>query len=187
MPSTTKTSAKAKASKASKPYDRPAKGKGKGEEKAATKLEDIGAPAQLSQTSRKGKKAWRKNVDIRPVEQALEAQRAEERLTGGSYSKKTDGDLFTIDTTGDVEGKLYTLAGRANLSAPKTAREEAVALPRGSEREVGDAVSDVSRRRAAEEARRDCEGEGEDSQDRPPDRGRQDERGRAEDRSVKAP
>lgn len=105
MPSTSKTAAsKAKASaKAAKPYDRPAKGKGKGK---ASKLEDIGAPAQLSQTSRKGKKAWRKNVDIRPVEQALEAQRAEERLTGGSYSKKTDGDLFTIDTTGDVEGKL---------------------------------------------------------------------------------
>lgn len=104
MPSTSKTAAKSKAGKTAKPYDRPAKGKGK--EKAAPKLEDIGAPAQLSQTSRKGKKAWRKNVDIRPVEQALEAQRAEERLTGGSYSKKTDGDLFTIDTTGDVEGKL---------------------------------------------------------------------------------
>lgn len=105
MPSTSKTAAsKAKTSaKAAKPYDRPAKGKGKAK---ASKLEDIGAPAQLSQTSRKGKKAWRKNVDVRAEEQALEVQRAEERLTGGQYSKKTDGALFTIDTTGDVEGKL---------------------------------------------------------------------------------
>lgn len=101
MPSTsTKSAVKAK------PYDRPAKAaKGKGKAKAGSKLEDIGAPAQLSQTSRKGKKAWRKNVDIRAEEKALEAQREEERLTGGQYSKKTDGDLFTIDKTGDVEGE----------------------------------------------------------------------------------
>ncbi|CDO68606.1 hypothetical protein BN946_scf184996.g37 [Trametes cinnabarina] len=39
----------------------------------------VGAPAQRTQSSRKGKRAWRKNVDIEPVEEALEGLRAEER------------------------------------------------------------------------------------------------------------
>lgn len=40
------------------------------------------APAQYSQPSRKGKKAWRKNVDIVDVEDGLEQLRDEERVTG---------------------------------------------------------------------------------------------------------
>jgi nucleolar protein 53 len=39
-------------------------------------------PAQRSQPSRKGKKAWRKHVDIGGVEEGLEEMRAEERVTG---------------------------------------------------------------------------------------------------------
>ena len=42
----------------------------------------LGAPSQLSQSSRKGKRAWRKNIDIQPVEQGLESLRAEERVVG---------------------------------------------------------------------------------------------------------
>lgn len=42
----------------------------------------IGAPAQHNQSSRKGKKAWRKNVDLEEVEGGLEGLRAEERVTG---------------------------------------------------------------------------------------------------------
>ena len=42
----------------------------------------IGAPAQRTQSSRKGKRAWRKNVDLEEVEEGLEELRAEERLTG---------------------------------------------------------------------------------------------------------
>lgn len=41
-----------------------------------------GAPSQHNQTSRKGKRAWRKNVDIEDVEEGLEGMRAEERVTG---------------------------------------------------------------------------------------------------------
>ena len=40
------------------------------------------APGQHAQPSRKGKKAWRKNVDIAPVEQRLEEMREEERVIG---------------------------------------------------------------------------------------------------------
>ncbi len=47
-----------------------------------TSSSSIGAPAQRTQSSRKGKRAWRKNVDLQEVEEGQEALRAEERLTG---------------------------------------------------------------------------------------------------------
>ena len=42
----------------------------------------VGAPAQRTQGSRKGKRAWRKNVDLDEVEQGLEEVREEERQFG---------------------------------------------------------------------------------------------------------
>ena len=45
----------------------------------------IGAPSQQSQPSRKGKRAWRKNVDIGEVEEKLEGLREEERILGCGY------------------------------------------------------------------------------------------------------
>ena len=45
----------------------------------------IGAPSQQSQPSRKGKRAWRKNVDIDEVEERLEGLREEERILGCDY------------------------------------------------------------------------------------------------------
>ena len=42
----------------------------------------VGAPAQHNQSSRKGKRAWRKHVDIEDVEEGLESIRAEEIVTG---------------------------------------------------------------------------------------------------------
>lgn len=46
----------------------------------------VGAPSQLNQSSRKGKRAWRKNVDIGEVEEGLEEMRAEERVIGYVFS-----------------------------------------------------------------------------------------------------
>ncbi|TYJ57429.1 hypothetical protein B9479_001745 [Cryptococcus floricola] len=93
MAPTTSKSAKAK------PYDRPeASKKSKGKGKAP---QDLGAPATHSQSSRKGKKAWRKNIDIRQEEEALEQAREDERITGGPAAAKTSGNLFTVDTVGD--------------------------------------------------------------------------------------
>ena len=42
----------------------------------------VGAPSQRTQSSRKGKRAWRKNVDLDEVEEGLEEIRAEERVSG---------------------------------------------------------------------------------------------------------
>ncbi|KAI8090893.1 ribosome biogenesis protein Nop53/GLTSCR2 [Gilbertella persicaria] len=53
-----------------------------------------------TQPSRKGKKAWRKNVDITDVEEAQEELRAIERVVGHNEQLK-DEELFTIDVAGD--------------------------------------------------------------------------------------
>ncbi|KAI0827318.1 P60-like protein [Trametes gibbosa] len=60
-----------------------------------------GAPAQRTQSSRKSKRAWRKNVDIEPVEEGLEGLRVEERAIGTFFQKKKDEELFQVDTRGD--------------------------------------------------------------------------------------
>ncbi|KAG0340524.1 hypothetical protein BG004_006371 [Podila humilis] len=52
-------------------------------------------------TSRKGKKAWRKNVDITDIEQNLSELRAEEITTGGKVHQSSNDALFTLDTKGD--------------------------------------------------------------------------------------
>lgn len=88
--------------------------------KEASRHAVIGAPAQPTQSSRKGKRAWRKNVDIAAVEEGLEELREEERLIGsvhlitgflkltlvlsGPLHTKTDEQLFTVDVTGDERG-----------------------------------------------------------------------------------
>ncbi|KAJ7484552.1 hypothetical protein FB451DRAFT_87371 [Mycena latifolia] len=61
----------------------------------------LGAPSQHNQPSRKGKKAWRKNVDIQDVEAGIEELRAEERATGTFLHKQADDQLFVIDVKGD--------------------------------------------------------------------------------------
>ncbi|EZF28141.1 hypothetical protein H101_08178, partial [Trichophyton interdigitale H6] len=38
----------------------------------------VGAPQQFKQPSRKGKKAWRKNVDVTEVQEGLDQVREEE-------------------------------------------------------------------------------------------------------------
>ncbi|RMZ76527.1 hypothetical protein DV738_g4914, partial [Chaetothyriales sp. CBS 135597] len=63
----------------------------------------VTAPATLSQPSRKGKKAWRKNVDISEVTAGIEELREEIRTTGGPVAEQSDDQLFTADTAGDEE------------------------------------------------------------------------------------
>ncbi|KAH9077722.1 tumor suppressor protein Gltscr2 [Lactarius deliciosus] len=75
--------------------------------KKSTAASTVGAPAQHNQSSRKGKKAWRKNVDIEDLEETLDALRDEERtlgydlFIGSTLQKRTDSELFVVDTKGD--------------------------------------------------------------------------------------
>ncbi|KAM0716961.1 hypothetical protein Q7P37_006813 [Cladosporium fusiforme] len=58
------------------------------------------APATHKQSSRKGKKAWRKNVDVDDLQQGLENAR-EEVILGGIISERPASDLFAVDIAGD--------------------------------------------------------------------------------------
>ncbi|KAF7631953.1 hypothetical protein AFLA_012799 [Aspergillus flavus NRRL3357] len=60
------------------------------------------APKQFSQPSRKGKKAWRKNVDVTEVQEGLRLLKDEE-IKGGVLAEKPSEELFTFDTTGSTE------------------------------------------------------------------------------------
>ncbi|OTA98551.1 hypothetical protein M426DRAFT_325888 [Hypoxylon sp. CI-4A] len=59
------------------------------------------APATYKQPSRKGKKAWRKNVDVTEVEQGLD-ELNEEIIKGGVIAEKPSEELFVLDTVGDT-------------------------------------------------------------------------------------
>lgn len=93
-----------------------AKGKGKA---SAASTSAIGAPAQYNQTNRKGKKAWRKNIDIQPEEQALEKVREIETILGPKADKST-GAAFIIDVEGDAESTsvCYRVETYTNFSSP---------------------------------------------------------------------
>ncbi|KAJ8472378.1 hypothetical protein ONZ45_g16675 [Pleurotus djamor] len=67
----------------------------------------IGAPAQKNQSTRKGKKAWRKNIDIEDVETGLEELRAEEREFGKPLQRHGDSELFQIDVKGDDDRRSF--------------------------------------------------------------------------------
>lgn len=62
----------------------------------------VGKPAQYKQSSRKGKKAWRKNIDLTDIESKIEKQN-ELKITHGAETmeKVADDKLFQIDTHGD--------------------------------------------------------------------------------------
>ncbi|ORY59696.1 ribosome biogenesis protein Nop53/GLTSCR2 [Pseudomassariella vexata] len=59
------------------------------------------APATYKQPSRKGKKAWRKNVDVTEVQQGL-VELNEEIIKGGVIAERPSEQLFTFDTFGDA-------------------------------------------------------------------------------------
>ncbi|KAJ3334222.1 hypothetical protein HDU76_006594 [Blyttiomyces sp. JEL0837] len=85
-----------------------------------------------SKTSRKGKKAWKKNIDITDLESQLDQLRSEERLGGKLYERDNES-LFVIDKGGDqkVREKLkhkvlkidQILKPQSAVVAPVTSRK----------------------------------------------------------------
>ena len=67
------------------PYSKRASTSAPKQKKKSTAASTVGAPAQHNQSSRKGKKAWRKNVDIEDLEDKLESLREEERTLGCAF------------------------------------------------------------------------------------------------------
>ncbi|CRG90591.1 RNA exonuclease 4 [Talaromyces islandicus] len=76
----------------------------------------IEQPQQYKQPSRKGKKAWRKNVDITEVSEGLRVVR-EEETRGGVVAEKPSEELFTLDVTGDPEVEKTSRKKRKPLRA----------------------------------------------------------------------
>ncbi|WEW57778.1 hypothetical protein PRK78_003245 [Emydomyces testavorans] len=67
---------------------------------------NIEAPRQYTQPSRKGKKAWRKHVDVSEIQEGLRQLR-EEEIQGGVLAEKPSEELFIIDKIGSkkLEGR----------------------------------------------------------------------------------
>lgn len=60
----------------------------------------LGRPSQKLQSSRKGKKAWRKNIDLDDLEMQIEEKRKEVEQLGDVIENVNSEELFTIDTKG---------------------------------------------------------------------------------------
>ncbi|KAK1751981.1 ribosome biogenesis protein Nop53/GLTSCR2 [Echria macrotheca] len=85
-------------------------------------------PSQYKQPSRKGKKAWRKNVDVTEVEKGLEEVN-EKVIRGEKFaSEKQSTDLFTLDVVGDssIPKKFPKLAQKVLKADEILARRSAV-------------------------------------------------------------
>ncbi|KAJ1833338.1 hypothetical protein LPJ63_002848 [Coemansia sp. RSA 2711] len=70
---------------------------------AVAKPSPAGA-VKKARTGRKARSDWRKNIDLKDVEQGLEEMREEERQ-GGVIEKRENAALFVMDTGGDEKAK----------------------------------------------------------------------------------
>lgn len=105
------------------------------------------APSTYKQPSRKGKKAWRKNVDITEVQDGLETVR-DEIIKGGVLAEKPADELFVIDIGGDAEIEKQH-EGKKLLKADEIlARRSAVPGLDGRKRKAADLPVPSSNKRA---------------------------------------
>ncbi|KAF1990766.1 P60-like protein [Aulographum hederae CBS 113979] len=100
-------------------------------------------PQQHKQPSRKGKKAWRKNVDISEVQEGLE-ELVEQEIQGGVIAEKDADALFTIDSTGSAVIQKEYLKTHKPLKADEIlAQRSAVpALPQNTKKRPASRMSD---------------------------------------------
>ncbi|GMM35076.1 Nop53 protein [Saccharomycopsis crataegensis] len=85
-------------------------------------MPEVGRPSQTSQSSRKGKKAWRKNIDISEVEESIESRREELRILGAEVEDIKSDSLFQIDVAGDA-----TILKKKNVTVKPLKADEILA------------------------------------------------------------
>ncbi|KAK6512082.1 hypothetical protein TWF481_000979 [Arthrobotrys musiformis] len=120
--------------------------------------------APKAQTSRKGKKAWRKNVDITEVTTGLDQVRTE-IIQGGIIAEKADADLFTVDTTGstNIRQKHFREVKPLKVDEILNARSSVPALINPKKRagpsgiELGDGILPVKKHRKNGVSHKDLE------------------------------
>ncbi|GFR51426.1 hypothetical protein Agub_g13715 [Astrephomene gubernaculifera] len=88
-----------------------------------------------SAKSRKGKKAWRKNIDASEVETFLEEQTYQQRR-GPAAGELQDEQLFFVDKSADVDGATAVAEGKRPA---KRRREEIAARPLRSQQILAEA------------------------------------------------
>lgn len=108
----------------------------------------VDAPQQYKQPSRKGKRAWRKNVDVSEIQEGLETVR-EEVIQGGVVAEKPSEDLFTLDITGSVAiQKAYNKVHKPLKSDQILAQRSAIPAVDGRKRSgITDGVVEPSSKR----------------------------------------
>ncbi|QIW99718.1 hypothetical protein AMS68_005236 [Peltaster fructicola] len=103
------------------------------------------APATHKQPSRKGKKAWRKNVDLTEVQAGLENVR-DEIIKGGVISEKTADQLFVVDLAGDTEADKQQQGRKLLKSEEILAQRSAVPGLNQRKRKAADLPVSASKR-----------------------------------------
>ena len=107
----------------------------------------MAAPATHNQPSRKGKRAWRKNVDLSEVQQGLDTVR-DEVIAGGVIAEKASDELFATDVTGDAEIARKAQTGKKLLKADEIlALRSAVRGLDGRKRKAEDKIVTTSDKR----------------------------------------
>ncbi|KAK3906010.1 ribosome biogenesis protein Nop53/GLTSCR2 [Staphylotrichum tortipilum] len=99
-------------------------------------------PQQHKQPSRKGKKAWRKNVDISEIQQGLE-ELNDQIIKGGVIAEKESSELFTLDVVGDVElTKRFSKHIKKGLKADEIIAQRSAVPAVSLRKRAGDKTTD---------------------------------------------
>ncbi|KAF2483057.1 ribosome biogenesis protein Nop53/GLTSCR2 [Neohortaea acidophila] len=101
------------------------------------------APATHTQSSRKGKRAWRKNIDLTAVQSGLEDLQSAKIAHGNVLPAEKDAsELFATDTVGDEDFAKKQQVGRKLLKAEEIlAMRSAVPGLDGRKRKADDKVA----------------------------------------------
>ncbi|KAK4232221.1 ribosome biogenesis protein Nop53/GLTSCR2 [Podospora fimiseda] len=110
------------------------------------------APSQYKQPSRKGKKAWRKNVDVTDVTKGLDELNTQIIATGGILAEKPSTELFTLDVKPKTEllkkAPQYTKKLKADeIIAARSAVPAVSSKKRPSDGKITDGILPVKRQR----------------------------------------
>jgi len=105
------------------------------------------APAQYKQPSRKGKKAWRKNVDVTEVQAGLDDVR-EQIIQGGVIAEKTSDELFAVDTTGSAEIQKAVSKRHKPLKADEILAQRSAVPAVSSRKRLSDIANEGKRKKA---------------------------------------
>jgi nucleolar protein 53 len=105
------------------------------------------APAQYKQPSRKGKKAWRKNVDVTQIQTGLDDVR-DQIIQGGVISEKTADQLFAVDTLGSSDIQKSVAKRHKPLKVDEILAQRSAVPAVSTRKRLSDIADDGKRKKA---------------------------------------